>query len=136
MTQREDMIGDPALIGMVALDREVGTMVEQAVEDMRRLAGPGGDDPGMERCIAVGGVRVKGGGGIAALDEVERPAPSRCCAKRATVQSADRERSVRCMKLSPSAWIWPSKHFRHTAPIEKAPLYLAASCAEPRCALL
>ncbi len=48
VAQREDMIGDAAPIGMVALDREIRAMVEQAIEDVRCFAGTGRDDPGME----------------------------------------------------------------------------------------
>lgn len=63
------MIGDAAPIGMVALDGEVGTVMEQAVENMRRFAGAGRDDPGMERRVTVGDMGVEGDGGIAALVE-------------------------------------------------------------------
>lgn len=48
-TECEDVIGNAAPVGVMALDNEVGAMVEQAVEYMRRLTGSGGDDPGMER---------------------------------------------------------------------------------------
>lgn len=66
VTECEDMIGDATPIGMVAFDREIGTVMEQAVEDMHRFAGTGRYDPGMERRVMVGDVRVEGDGGIAA----------------------------------------------------------------------
>ncbi|KTW02135.1 hypothetical protein NS258_18485 [Sphingomonas sanguinis] len=71
------MIGDAASIGMVALDREVGTVMEQAIEDMHRLTGSGRDDSGMERRVAVRDMGVEGDGGIAALVRVD-------CARRSS----------------------------------------------------
>jgi hypothetical protein len=37
----KDRIVAAAPVGMVTLDRDVGAMVEQAIQDMRRFAGPG-----------------------------------------------------------------------------------------------
>lgn len=71
MAKREHMIGDAASIGVVIGDREIGGMMEEPVQDVRRLAGGGGDDLGVEGRIAVGDVGVEGDGRLRALVRVD-----------------------------------------------------------------
>jgi hypothetical protein len=49
--EREDVVADAAAVGVVDGAGEVGLVVEQAVDDVRRLAG-GRDGDGVERRVA------------------------------------------------------------------------------------
>ncbi len=55
----EDMVGIAAAIGMVATGHDLALVIEQPVEDMRGFAGGRRDHLGVERCVAVGDVRVE-----------------------------------------------------------------------------
>ena len=55
----EDVVGCTARIGIVLLDIEAGLMVEQTVEDVRRLARGGRDHLGVEGIELVGHMRVE-----------------------------------------------------------------------------
>ena len=59
MAQAEDMIDRAGGIGRMFADDQLAFMVEQAVEDMRGLAGIGGDDLGVERREASLGVSLR-----------------------------------------------------------------------------
>jgi hypothetical protein len=41
MAERKDMTGNAASIGIIPFDREIGTVVKQAIEVIRCLACPG-----------------------------------------------------------------------------------------------
>ena len=65
--QREDMVGIAAAVGMVATGHDLALMVEQPVKDMRGFAGSRRDYLGVERCVAIGKVRVELDPGIIAV---------------------------------------------------------------------
>ena len=71
------MIDKAARVGVVLLDRETALVLEEAIEDMRRLVGGGGDDLGVERAELVGDGGVEGDtriGPMARVDAVHRRA--------------------------------------------------------------
>ena len=45
------MIGEAGGIGVMLLDPQLGLVIEQAIEHMRRIANGGVDDLGMEGCV-------------------------------------------------------------------------------------
>ena len=59
VAEAEHVIGDTARVGVVLLDRQSGVVIEQAVEDVRRLAGGRRDHLRVERPELVGDVRVE-----------------------------------------------------------------------------
>ncbi len=46
------------------LDPQLGLVVKQAIEHMRRIANGGVDDLGMKGCVLIGDVSVEGDAGI------------------------------------------------------------------------
>ena len=69
--QTEDVVADAAAIGVVRLDLPTGCCPEQAVENMRGLAGRGGDDLDVEGRVAAVDVRVEADGRVAATVRVD-----------------------------------------------------------------
>ena len=53
------MIGEAGGVGVMLLDPQIGLMVEQAVENMRRISGIRGDHLGIEGRVLVGDVGVE-----------------------------------------------------------------------------
>ncbi|MDG5973458.1 hypothetical protein JAGODDHD_04228 [Sphingomonas paucimobilis] len=107
MAQAEDMIDRAGGIGRMFADDQLAFMVEQAVEDMRGLAGIGGDDLGVERREAVGDVGVEqhawfgaiagvviGAGLALTTGTKELPVRRRCIAR-----SPDRRERMRGMAI-------------------------------------
>jgi hypothetical protein len=60
VTESKDVIGKAGGIGVVFLDPQLGLVIEQAIEHMRRVANGGIDDFGMEGCVLIGDVSVEG----------------------------------------------------------------------------
>jgi hypothetical protein len=50
VTERKDVIGETRRIGVMLLNPQIGLMVEQAIENMRRIPGIRGDDLGRRVC--------------------------------------------------------------------------------------
>jgi len=75
MRQRKHVVADATAIGVMGGDAEVCLMVEQAVDDVRRLAGAG-DRRGVERRVAVGYVRVEQRRRLAAVWALNAPTAS------------------------------------------------------------
>src|SRR5260370_8961472 len=65
------MVGIAAAIGMVAAGHDLALMVEQPVKDMRGFAGGRRNHLGVERCVAVGEVRVELDPGFIAVMSVD-----------------------------------------------------------------
>ncbi len=65
------MVGIAAAIGVVATGRDLALVVEQPVEDMRGFAGGRRNHLGVERCVAVGEVRVELDSGFIAVMGVD-----------------------------------------------------------------
>ena len=59
VAESEDVIGEAGRIGVVLLDPQVGLVIEQAIENMRRIANGCVDDFGMEGRVLVGDVSVE-----------------------------------------------------------------------------
>ena len=57
--QREDVIGETCRVGVVLLDAQVGFVVQQAVEDVGRIAHTDVDHLGVERRVLVGDVGIE-----------------------------------------------------------------------------
>ena len=68
----EHVVGHPAGVDGVLLDREPGLMVEEPVEHVRRLACGRGDDLGVERPILIGDVGVERHARLVAMAGVHR----------------------------------------------------------------
>jgi hypothetical protein len=45
MTQREDVIAEPGRVGVMRLNPQIGFVMQQAIENVRRIAHGGVDDP-------------------------------------------------------------------------------------------
>jgi hypothetical protein len=67
----EDMVGHAARIDRVLLGRQAGLVVEQAVEDVRSLAGGRGDHLGVERSVLVGDVSIEAHARLVAMPRVD-----------------------------------------------------------------
>jgi len=59
VAERKNVIGETRRFGVMLLNPQIGLMVEQAIENMRRITGIRGDDLGIERSVLVGDVGVK-----------------------------------------------------------------------------
>jgi len=64
VTESEDVIGEAGGIGVVLLDPQLGLVIEQAIEHMRRIAHGGVNDLGMEGCVLIGDMSVEGDTGV------------------------------------------------------------------------
>lgn len=71
MGEREDVVADPAAVGVVGRDGEIGLVVEQTVDDVRRLAG-GRDGCDVEGRVPRGVVRVEQRRRVVAVACVDR----------------------------------------------------------------
>lgn len=70
VAQAKDVIDGAGGIGRVLADRDAALMVEQPVDDVRGLAGIGGDDLAVEGCEAVGDMGVEQHARLAAVTSV------------------------------------------------------------------
>ena len=59
VAERKDVIGEASGVGVMLLDPQIGLMVEEAIENMRRITGIRGDYLHIEGCVLVGDVGVK-----------------------------------------------------------------------------
>ena len=59
MAKAEHMVGGAARIGVMLLDPKTALMVQQAIENMRRLARRRGDDLGVIRAELIGDMGVE-----------------------------------------------------------------------------
>jgi hypothetical protein len=57
--ERKDVIGEPSCVGIVLFDPQIGLMVEQTVENVRRIAGVCSDHLGIEGRVLVGDVGIE-----------------------------------------------------------------------------
>src|SRR3546814_3962712 len=64
MSPTKHVVGHPAGVGVVLLDGKACLMVQQAVQDARRLAGRGGDHLGVERTVLVGDMGIERHAGL------------------------------------------------------------------------
>jgi hypothetical protein len=60
MAKREHMVGEAGRVGVVFFDPQIGLMVEQPIEHMRRISNCGVDYLGVEGSVLVGDVGVEG----------------------------------------------------------------------------
>ena len=70
MTKSEDVIRKAGGIGIVLLDPQLGFVIEETIEHMRRIANGGVDDLGMKGRVLIGDVRVEGDAGIISIFRV------------------------------------------------------------------
>ena len=59
MAERKNMIGKTSRVGVMFLDPQIGLVVEQAIENMRRIAGIRGDHLRIKGGVLVGDMGVK-----------------------------------------------------------------------------
>lgn len=70
------MIGNAPAINVMLLDVQIGTVMEQPVQHLRRLARGCGDDGGMKRRVTIRDMAVKGDGRLRPLMRIDRAEPS------------------------------------------------------------
>ena len=73
MTECKDVIGEAGGVGVMLLDPQIGLMVEQAIENMRRIPGICGDDLGIEGGVLIGDVGVEKHARLIAVAEIDLP---------------------------------------------------------------
>src|SRR3546814_9622273 len=71
MSPTKHVVGHPAGVGVVLLDGKACLMVQQAVQDVRRLAGRGGDHLGVERTVLVGDMGIERHAGLVTVTRVD-----------------------------------------------------------------
>ena len=70
MAQSEDMIGEAGRVRVIFLDLQVRLVIEETIENMRRIPNCRVDDLGMERSVLVGDVGVKSNTGVVPILEI------------------------------------------------------------------
>ena len=111
------VIGGAGSVGVVLLDSQVGLVVKQPVENVRRIPNGGIDDLGMERGVLIGDVSVEGDAGCPLIGDelgdwaiwsvVEQSAKlgahdlRRTCAKLCRKMVAIWNRSSFCLGIAP-----------------------------------
>jgi hypothetical protein len=73
MAERKDVIGEPSCVGIVLFDPQIGLMVEQTVENVRRIAGVCGDHLGIEGRVLVGDVGIEEHARFIAITKIDLP---------------------------------------------------------------
>ena len=73
VAERKDMIGKAGRVGVVLLDPQIGLMVEQTIENMRRIAGIRGNHLGIEGRVLVGDMGVKEHAWLVAIAQIDLP---------------------------------------------------------------
>ena len=66
------MVGDAPAIDVMLFDVQIGAVVEQPVEHLRRLARGSRDNGGMERRVAIRDMTVEGDGRLRPLVRIDR----------------------------------------------------------------
>jgi hypothetical protein len=73
VAERKDVIGEAGSVGVVLLDSQIGLMVEQAIKNMRGIAGIRGDHLRIEGRVLVGDVGVKEHARFISVTEIDLP---------------------------------------------------------------